>query len=137
MKTCPKCKMRTDIHTECEICGMNTANVPYSERYCEGYKLNKYFPLMLLKKFPYQTTCIILTMGIFIATLINSKSIDYLSVGWRQTEFAIAALVCAMFEGGAKSTNSGFLMFWIKFGKNILGALAVAVMILTFLKSTF
>lgn len=35
MKTCPKCKMRTDIHTECEICGMNTASVPYSERYCE------------------------------------------------------------------------------------------------------
>ena len=62
MKTCPNCKMTTDSHSECAVCGHSLVDIEYSEREGEKYVLNKYFLPFLWKHYRVPLICLIIVL---------------------------------------------------------------------------
>lgn len=62
MKTCPNCKMTTDSHSECAVCGHSLVDIEYSERKGEKYVLNKYFLPFLWKHHKTPLICLIIVL---------------------------------------------------------------------------
>ncbi len=69
MKTCSKCNMRLDVHSECPLCHTDLTKIPYFKGECEGYKLNKYFFIFIYKYAKFFIACFIACMVIFIINL--------------------------------------------------------------------
>lgn len=92
MKTCPRCKMTSDCHSECRICHADVSGEPYVQRGAiEKYVLNKYFFIHLFQH--HKTTIIgcLGSLGIMISKLPK--------FGWSEVLvlFVIAVIILADF----------------------------------------
>ena len=68
MKQCPKCGMTVDAHSECPVCACELTDEPYSTDRYEKYRLNKYFPLFLIKHQKFPLLCTAVTVVAVFAT---------------------------------------------------------------------
>lgn len=78
MKTCPNCKMTTDSHSHCAVCGYEVAEIPYVESNSEKYVLNKYFWRFLFTKHIFQLVCVIIAI---VSAIITLPDINWATLG--------------------------------------------------------
>ena len=88
MKQCPRCGMTVDAHSECPACACELTNEPYSSDRYEKYRLNKYFPLFLLKRQKFALFC---TAVVLVAVFATEKYNPFALV-------SVALLVSLWFE---------------------------------------
>ena len=70
MKTCPRCKMTSDCHSECRICHADVSAEPYAPRGAiERYVFNKYFFIHLFKQHKAMMIGCLGSMGIMLSQL--------------------------------------------------------------------
>ena len=77
MKKCPNSHMTVDAYSECPICNCDITNELENKAQIEGYRINKYFFIHLIKKHKFSLFC---TTFVLITLLITIKSFSYWQV---------------------------------------------------------
>lgn len=91
MKTCPKCKMTSDAHSECPLCRTDITGVPYNESKTEKYAFNKYLLVYVLKFAKFFLFCLLACVTVFIIKLPDVSWLYLISL------FCLAVCFCETF----------------------------------------
>ncbi len=125
MKQCPMCHMVVDAYAECPMCGADITNEPQNESEIEGYRINKWFLMHLIRhhKFPLICTLLVLMLVLTAITAFDKWSVlslVFLILMW--VEALYKNLVFKLFGG---IYSEGFLEVTHTYSKYAAGVFGI------------